>query len=65
VVDAQLAHLTAVRDRTPEPGARLWAVLEAFAAISHRHPDTELAAVRRLVTVTTAGLRPPDAPETP
>lgn len=40
-----LAHLAAVADRGGEAKERLRAVLEAFALISHRRPDTRLAAL--------------------
>lgn len=44
-VTGHLEHLAAVRDRAGEGvGARLAAVLEAYALISHKHPGGELAA---------------------
>jgi AcrR family transcriptional regulator len=47
-IGQHLDELTAARDRTRDPSARLRAVLVAFAAIaqeSHGHRDTELAAL--------------------
>jgi AcrR family transcriptional regulator len=47
-IAGHLHHLAEVRDRTGDPGARLEAVLEAYALDSHgsrRHRDTELAAL--------------------
>jgi AcrR family transcriptional regulator len=43
-VTGHLEYLAEVRDQAGEPGARLEAVLEAYALISHQHPGTELAA---------------------
>ncbi|XXX45158.1 TetR/AcrR family transcriptional regulator [Sorangium sp. So ce119] len=44
-IAGHLEHLAAVRDRAGDPGARLEAVLEAFALIAHEHPTTELSAL--------------------
>lgn len=43
-VTAHLDQLAEVRDQGADPSERLEAVLEAYALISHQHPDTELAA---------------------
>jgi AcrR family transcriptional regulator len=43
-VTAHLDQLAEVRDQVSDPSERLQAVLEAYALISHQHPDTELAA---------------------
>ena len=40
-----LAQLEAARDRASNPDERLRCVLEAYAAISHEHPSSELAAL--------------------
>lgn len=45
-VERHLAHLAQVRDRVEDPGARLAAVLDAYASISHEsqhHDDGELS----------------------
>lgn len=44
-VASHLAHLSKVRDQAGEAGARLEAVLRAFAMMSHQRHDTELAAL--------------------
>ncbi|WP_371827288.1 hypothetical protein [Deinococcus sp. QL22] len=44
-VAAHLQHLTRVREHAGTPGQRLEAVLQAFALITHRHHDTDLAAL--------------------
>ena len=43
-VTHHLEYLAEVRDQAGGPVERLAAVLEAYALISHQHPDTELAA---------------------
>jgi len=43
-VSGHLEQLAEVRDQAGDPSERLEAVLEAYALISHQHPDTELAA---------------------
>jgi AcrR family transcriptional regulator len=44
-VAAHLAQLVKVRDQASEARDRLEAVLEAYALMSHGHPDTEMAAL--------------------
>lgn len=44
-VNGHLKHLAEVRDQAGDSRARLEAVLEAFALISHEHHGTELAAL--------------------
>ncbi|XYH97183.1 TetR/AcrR family transcriptional regulator [Sorangium sp. So ce1128] len=44
-IAGHLEHLAAVRDQAGDAGARLEAVLEAFALIAHEHPATELSAL--------------------
>lgn len=43
-VTAHLDQLAEIRDQSGDPGGRLASVLEAYALISHQHPDSELAA---------------------
>ena len=43
-VTAHIAQLAAIRDRSGSPIVRLEAVLQAFAAINHKHHGAELAA---------------------
>ena len=44
-IASHLKHLVEIRDRADGPWARLEAVLEAFALISHEHPGSDLAAL--------------------
>ncbi|PZS18735.1 MAG: TetR/AcrR family transcriptional regulator [Pseudonocardiales bacterium] len=44
-ISAHLQQLTEIRDHAAAPSARLEAVLETFAFISHQNHDTELAAL--------------------
>lgn len=44
-ITGHLEHLAAVRDQAGDAGARLEAVLEAFALMAHKHPATELSAL--------------------
>jgi len=43
-IASHLDHLAEVRDRSPEPGQRLEAVLEAYALLSHEHSGSDVAA---------------------
>jgi AcrR family transcriptional regulator len=44
-VSSHLEHLGQIRDQSADAGARLEAVLEAYALICHERHDTELAAL--------------------
>jgi len=44
-VTSHLEHLAEIRDQAGDAGARLEAVLEAYAFIQHEHHGTELAAL--------------------